>query len=135
MNKSLEALQQLHETLKKVERTTVADVTELDIDEQAEIIAREAVAGYEPVPYRILKEIGTLNNMCESAELVEDTMGDSDAFASDEIYQQVFDHACALLDTWHDGGGETLWWPETEPESMLPDDADDPPVEDNKTKE
>jgi hypothetical protein len=85
-----------------------------DIETLAEILARAAIAGYEPVPYSITKEVEANSNMSESGELVADIL-DSDAFTSEVIFQRVFDATCAIVDEWNESNGG-LWWPKTEPE-------------------
>jgi hypothetical protein len=98
-----------------------------DIETLAEIIARKAVAGYEPVPYYVVKELGRSGGMLESVELV-DAVITPDEFTSDAVGQQVCDQACERLDEWNDDG-TGLWW-QTEPEELPLDDL---PLADTET--
>jgi hypothetical protein len=85
-----------------------------DIETMAEIFARKAIRGYEPVPYQIVKEIGRNSSMLESGELAYDTL-DSGDFTSEEVFQRVFDETYAIIEEWNESNGG-LWWRETEPE-------------------
>jgi hypothetical protein len=104
-----------------------------DIETLAEITARKAIVGYEPVPSDIVKDCDRSGSMCESGELAQVTLTREafasnashwHTFASDEVYWQVFDRACELLNELGQNI-ESLWWPDQEPE--LPFDAE-PPV-------
>jgi hypothetical protein len=99
------------------------DHAEDDIETLAEITARKAIEGYEPVPHYIVKEVGRNSSMLESWELV------GAVITADAIHEQVFDGACELLDAWNADG--SLWWPKAEPEPPF----DDPPREDTETGE
>jgi hypothetical protein len=82
----------------------------VDIEDLVEAIARRAIEGYEPVPHRIVKELGRNNNMCDSMDLVAETV-DLNA-----LFVQIFDAACSLIDEW--GSAESgLWWPATKPDA------------------
>jgi uncharacterized protein YacL (UPF0231 family) len=85
-----------------------------DIETLANIFAHKAIAGYEPVPYQIVKEAPN-NNVFESSEELVANILDSDAFTSEVIFQRVFDATCAIVDEWNESNGG-LWWPKTEPE-------------------
>ena len=86
-----------------------------DIETLAKIFAHKAIAGYEPVPYSIVKEApNILSDTMLSEELVADIL-DSDDFTSEVIFQRVFDETYAIVDEWNASNGG-LWWPKTEPE-------------------
>jgi hypothetical protein len=87
-----------------------------DIETLAKIFAHKAIAGYEPVPYHITKEVRPNSNMFESGELVANIL-DSDDFTSEVIFQRVFDATCAIVDEWNASNGG-LWWPKTEPDLL-----------------
>jgi hypothetical protein len=90
-----------------------------DIETLAEIIARKAIVGYEPVPYAIATEFEIASGISSnSRELVADSIKSAE-FTATAVYELVFDRACALLDSWNGEAG--LWWT-----VELPFDGDPP---------
>src|SRR4051794_16647724 len=74
---------------------------------EALIKARKAVAGWEPVPYQLVKECGESAGMRTSAELVAAVVM-LDEFATEAAYLRVFNRTVELLDNWNGESG--LWW-------------------------
>jgi hypothetical protein len=87
-----------------------------DIETLAKIFAHKAIAGYEPVPHYITKEVRPNSNMFESEELVANILDSAD-FTSEVIFQHVFDATYTIVDEWNESNGG-LWWPKTEPEPL-----------------
>jgi hypothetical protein len=81
-----------------------------DIDDLAEAIARKAIEGYEPVPHRIVKELGRNTNMRDSLDLVGDVTD------RDTLFLHIVEAACERIDEWNEANGG-LWWPTTKPDA------------------
>jgi hypothetical protein len=86
------------------------------VETLATVIAHKAVSGYGPIPYHVIKELGSPSSPINNDDLVDEVLPDN--FLSDEMFERVREKACDLVEEMNDES--EYWWRESSDEPIKP---------------